>query len=98
MDEIRKLNENFSKLEADVKIAENINNFLLQREVDLERQCWDNAQYSKREWLEIVGIPHSVDDKSLEEKVIKVFEKVGCNILVTLERVIVLLKGMTDLS
>ena len=80
LDKICKLNDNFSKLEADVKIAKNINNLLSQRVVDLERQCWANAQYSRRECLKIVGIPRSVDDNSLEEKVIQVFEKVGCNI------------------
>ena len=80
MDEIRTLNDTFSKLEADKKIAKNINNLLSQRVVDLERQCWANAQYSRRECLKIVGIPRSVNDNSLEEKVIQVFEKVGCNI------------------
>ena len=80
LDEIRKLNDSFSKLEADLKIAKNINNLLKQRVLDLERQCWANAQYSRRECLEIVGIPRSVDDNSLEEKVIQVFEKFGCNI------------------
>ena len=73
LDEVRKLNYNFSKLEADVKIAKNINN-LLRRVVDLERQCWANAQYLRRECLEIVGSPHS-DDNSLEEKIAQVFEK-----------------------
>ena len=77
---ICKLNDSFSMLETDVKIAKNIDNLLLQQVVDLERQCWANAQYSRKECLEIVGIPHSVDDNSLEEKVIQVFEKVGCNI------------------
>ena len=80
MDEIRKLKDNFSKLEADVKIAKNIYNLLSQGEVDLDRQSWANAQYSRRECLEIVSIPRSVDGNSLEEKVIQVFEKVGCNI------------------
>ena len=80
MDEFRKLSNNFSKLEADVKIAKSINNLLSQQVVDLERQCWANAQYSRREWLEIIGIPRSVDDNSLEEKVIQVFKRVGCNI------------------
>ena len=70
MDEIHKLNDDFLKLEADVEIAKNINNLLSQLVVDLERQCWDNAQYSRRECLEIVGIPRSVDDNSLEEKII----------------------------
>ena len=80
LDEIHNLNDNFSKLEADVKIAKNINNLLSQRVVDLERHCWANAQYSRRDCLEIVGIPRSVDDNSLQENVIQVFEKVGCSI------------------
>ena len=63
-----------------MKIAKNINNLLSQRVVDLKRQCWANAQYSRRECLEFVGIALSADDNSLEEKVIQVFEKVGCNI------------------
>ena len=46
LDEICKLND-FSRLEADVKITKNINNLLSQRVVDLERQCWANAQYSR---------------------------------------------------
>ena len=46
----------------------------------MKRQCWANAQYSRREFLEFVGIPHYVDDNSLDEKFIQVFEKVGCNI------------------
>ena len=79
-DEICKLNDNFSKLEADLTVAKNISNLLSQRVVDLERQCWANAQYSRRECLEVVGIPRSVGDNILEEKVIQVFEKVGCNI------------------
>ena len=74
MDEIRKLNDQFSKLEADVKIAKNITNLLSQRVLHLERHCWANTLYSGGECLEVVGIPHSVDENSLEEKVIQVFE------------------------
>ena len=36
-----------------------------------------NAQYSRTECLEIVGIPCSVDKNSFEEKVIHVFKKVN---------------------
>ena len=46
----------------------------------MERQCWANAQYSRRECLELVGVPRSVSDGDLEEKVLKIFEKVGCPI------------------
>ena len=63
-----------------MKIARNVNNLLPQRLVDSERQCCANAQYSRRECLKVVGIRCSVVNNSLEEKVIQVFEKVGCNI------------------
>ena len=43
--EIRKLTDNCSKLEVDVKIIKIINNLLSQRDVDLERQYWANVQY-----------------------------------------------------
>ena len=57
-----------------------MNNLLPQRVVDLQRQYWARAQYSRREYLEITGIPRTVDDNFLEEKVIQVFQKIGCNI------------------
>ena len=99
LDEIRKLNDNFSKLEADVTIAKSINNLLLQGVADLERQCWANAKYSIREYLEVVEIPRSVDDNILEEKVIQVFKNlVATLILASLKRAIVLPKRMTELS
>ena len=46
----------------------------------MESQCWANAQYSKRESLEVVRIPRQVDDNQLETKVFSIFEKVGCKI------------------
>ena len=99
LDEIRKLNDNFSKLEADVTIAKSINNILLQGVADLERQCWANAKYSIREYLEVVEIPRSVVDNILEEKVIQVFKNlVATLILASLKRAIVLPKRMTELS
>ena len=46
----------------------------------LERQCLANAQYSRRECLEVVRLPHQLDDNQLETKVLSIFEKVGCKI------------------
>ena len=37
-----------------------------------------NAQYSRRECLEVAGIPRDVSNEDLESKVLKVFSKVGC--------------------
>ena len=46
----------------------------------LESQCWTNAQYSRKECVEVVGISHQVDDKHLEAKMLSIFQKIGCTI------------------
>ena len=46
----------------------------------MDRQCWANAQYSRRKCLDIVCIPHEVSVEVLEEKVLKMFGKLGCDI------------------
>ena len=46
----------------------------------MEKQCWANAQYSRRECLDVVGIPREVSGEVLEEKVLKLLGKRGCNI------------------
>ena len=46
----------------------------------MERQCWVNAQCSRRDCLELVCVPRTVTDGDLEGKVLKTFEKVGCPI------------------
>ena len=42
--------------------------------------CWANAQYSRRECVEISGIPGNVKHEDLEDKVISIFANIGCNI------------------
>ena len=41
----------------------------MERLVVTERKCWANEQYSRREYLEISGIPKSVTDNALEDKI-----------------------------
>ena len=48
VEEMRKFNENFSKLQSELSIAKRVNTELTKRIVTLERQCWVNAQYSKK--------------------------------------------------
>ena len=58
LEEIHKLNIIFQKLESDISITKNTNSLLLKRVVDLERECWENAQYSRRGGsLEDIGLP-----------------------------------------
>ena len=81
LEEIRKFNENFVKLESEINIVKKVNTLLNKRVIDMERQCWANAQYSRRECLKVAGIPRDVSNENLESKVLEVFSKVGCAIL-----------------
>ena len=81
LEEIRKFNENFVQLESEINIVKKVNTLLNKRVIDMERQCWVNAQYSRRECLEVAGIPRDVSNENLESKVLEFFSKVGCEIL-----------------
>ena len=59
----------FKKLEADIAVVKTVNNRLVERFIKKERPCWENAQYSRRDTLEIVGIPNSIGNSFLEETV-----------------------------
>ena len=41
----------------------------------MERKCWENGQYSRRECKEISGIPQSIKQIDLERPVLNVFDK-----------------------
>ena len=46
----------------------------------LERKCWSNKQYSRRECLEISGIPPDTEAGKLGETLLKVFEKLDVDV------------------
>ena len=73
VEEMRKFNENFSKFQSELSITKRVNTELTKRITTLERQCWANAQYSRKECVEVVGISRQVDDKHLEAKVLSIF-------------------------
>ena len=75
--EIKDLNKNFKRLESDVQIVKTVNNNILKQLENTERQCWANAQYSRRECVEVIGIPKTVESKDLEHTVCKVFNSIG---------------------
>ena len=62
------LKSDFSKLEADIQISRKVNSKLSGRLVTMERRCYANEHYSRRERLDISGIPASVADKDLDQK------------------------------
>ena len=81
LEEIHKFNENFAKLDSEINIVKKVNTLLNKSVTDMEIQFWANARYSRREFLEVAGIPRDVSNENLESKVLEVFSKVGCEIL-----------------
>ena len=76
LDQVRQLNQKFCQLESENSIVKQTDSLLSKRLVDIERQCWANFQYSRRGCLEVVGIPDSVQNNELEDKVLTVFKKI----------------------
>ena len=66
-DEVRELKECVKKLEGELSLSKNISELLSDRLVNMERQCWANAQYSRRECVEVAGISQSVPASDLEK-------------------------------
>ena len=62
------LKTKFRKLESDLHISMNVNDKLADKLVVLERKCYTNELYSRRECLEISGIPAELGDKDTEKK------------------------------
>ena len=74
-DELKELKTDFRKLESDLAISRNVNDKLTKQLILVERKCWANEQYSRRECLEISGIPKSIQDDDLEDCVTKIFNE-----------------------
>ena len=78
--EIKQTIIHLKRLEADIAVVRTANNRLVLRLVRTKRLCWETAQYSRRDTVEIVGIPNFVDHSALEETVRGVFKKIGVEI------------------
>ena len=78
--EVSELRSDFKKIESELSVSKNVNNKQHKRVVALERQCWGNNQYSRRECLEITGVPDSVINDDLEKTTIKIFDKLDVGI------------------
>ena len=63
------------KKESELSVSKNLNDKLHECVLSLETQCWGNNQYSRRECLEITGVPGSFSNDDLEETTIKIFDK-----------------------
>ena len=59
---LAEFNKVLERMESRLQISKTINNTLGKRITNLEKQCWRNEQDSRREYVEIVGIPVSTNE------------------------------------
>ena len=78
--ELSELRKNYNKLEADLKISKSVTEAMKNHKIVLERECWSNEQYSRRECLKISGILSDTEGGKLEETLLKVFEKLDVDV------------------
>ena len=67
-------------MEADIAVVKTVYERLVERVVKTERQCCENAQYSRQDTLDMVGIPNSIGNSVLEKTVRGVFKKISVEI------------------
>ena len=92
----------FEVVSSDVAIARNCNKLLTNRVVKLERNAVTNAQYHRREMVEVYPVPPSISHEELEVNICKALSLTGyevnpddlqaCNHLKKKESVIVKFK------
>ena len=76
-DDICEMKTKFTALESELHVSKTVTDNLTKHIKTLERKCYENEQYSRRECLEISGIPGSIADNALEETILDLFSK--CN-------------------
>ena len=74
------MNSSFKRLELDVQIVKTVNNNLLKQLDNTEKQRWANAQYLRREYVDLIDIPKTGESKDFEHTLCKVFNSIGFNI------------------
>jgi len=78
--QLKDIDIKISKIHSDLEISKNVSNLLHNRVISLERKLADQAQYSRRECLEITGIPTSVTNTDLEDRILSIFDKINVEV------------------
>ena len=78
--ELHKMRDGFDQMKSDLSVSKKVNTLLSETLQTMEKQCSANAQYSRRECLEISGIPSSVSDNDLEDVVCKAITKASVEV------------------
>ena len=69
-----------SVLESDVAVTKQVNKLLKNQITHLEKNCHASEQYSRRECLEISGVPTSVGNADVEKKVCQILDIINVHV------------------
>ena len=78
--EISDLRQNYEKMQSELCVSGQVSSKLRKQIVSLERQCWSNCQYSRRECLELSCLPESIKNSELEDTVVQLFKKLDVEV------------------
>ena len=67
----------YKRVVVDLAVVKIVNSKLVEQVANLERRCWVNSQYYRRERLEVSGVPSSVSGEELENILWEIFSKIG---------------------
>ena len=76
-DDIYELKTKFAALESELHVSKTVTDNLTKYIKTLERKCYENEKYSRRECQEISGIPGSIAGSALKETILNLFSKCG---------------------
>ena len=79
-EEIKEIHRSFQNFESEIVVVKKVNDALVKQLSSVERQCWKNAQYSRRECVEVAGIPSPVEHDQFEPTVRRILYHIGVNI------------------
>ena len=71
------INEKIEKFRSELIVSKNVNSLLSERVKELEKRLSETEQYSRRECLEIAGIPLDILQSDLESKVLDILGEIG---------------------
>ena len=74
------LRKSYNRIESELSVSRNVTSNQRKQIEELQRQCWSNEQYSRRECLEIAGIPNDTKNEKLEETVLNIFSKIDVGV------------------
>ena len=70
----------FEVMESQIQITKRVNDELVNRIGIIEKNSYRNSQYSRRECIEISGIPADVENNNLENTALEIISRAGVNV------------------